>query len=110
MNKDKKYPIEKTDKDWETVLSPEEYKILREKGTEYPFTGKYNDHYEEGTYLCKGCATPLYKSESKFNSHCGWPSYDSAIEGSLELIPSYLYDPFQYKWRGNSSRNCRSGS
>ena len=87
MNKDKKYPIEKTDKDWETVLSPEEYKILREKGTEYPFTGKYNDHYEEGTYLCKGCANPLYKSESKFNSHCGWPSYDSAIEGSLELIP-----------------------
>ena len=86
MSKDKKYPIEKMDKDWETQLSPEEFKVLREKGTEYPFTGKYNNHFEEGTYLCKGCATPLYDSESKFDSHCGWPSYDSAIEGSLELI------------------------
>ena len=86
MSKNKKYLIEKTDKDWKTKLSPEEFKILRQKGTEFPFTGKYNDHYEEGTYLCKGCATPLYKSESKFDSHCGWPSYDSAIEGSLELI------------------------
>ena len=62
------------------------FKILREKGTELPFTGKFNDHFKEGTYVCKGCATPLYKSESKFDSHCGWPSYDSAIEGSLELI------------------------
>ena len=86
MSKNKKYLIEKTDKDWKTKLSPEEFKILRQKGTEFPFTGKYNDHYEEGTYLCKGCATPLYQSESKFDSHCGWPSYDSAIEGSLELI------------------------
>ena len=86
MSKNKKYLIEKTDKDWKTKLSPQEFKILREKGTEFPFTGKYNDHYEEGIYLCKGCATPLYKSESKFDSHCGWPSYDSAIEGSLELI------------------------
>ena len=89
MSKNKKYLIEKTDKDWKTKLSPEEFKILRQKGTEFPFTGKYNDHYEEGTYLCKGCATPLYKSESKFDSHCGWPSYDSAIEGSLELISDY---------------------
>ena len=86
MSKNKKYPIEKTDKDWKTKLRPEEFKILREKGTEFPFSGKYTDQYEKGTYLCKGCATPLFKSESKFDSHCGWPSYDSAIEGSLELI------------------------
>ena len=79
--------MEKTDLYWKTKLNPEEFKILREKGTELPFTGKFNDHFNEGTYVCKGCATPLYKSESKFDSHCGWPSYDSAIEGSLELIP-----------------------
>ena len=78
--------MEKTDLYWKTKLNPEEFKILREKGTELPFTGKFNDHFNEGTYVCKGCAAPLYKSESKFDSHCGWPSYDSAIEGSLELI------------------------
>ena len=87
MSKNRKYKIEKTDKYWKTKLNPDEFKILREKGTELPFTGKFNDHFKEGTYVCKGCATPLYKSESKFDSHCGWPSYDSAIEGSLELIP-----------------------
>ena len=86
MSKNRKYKIEKTDKYWKTKLNPDEFKILREKGTELPFTGKFNDHFNEGTYVCKGCATPLYKSESKFDSHCGWPSYDSAIEGSLELI------------------------
>ena len=79
--------MEKTDLYWKTKLNPEEFKILREKGTELPFTGKFNNHFNEGTYVCKGCNTPLYKSESKFDSHCGWPSYDSAIEGSLELIP-----------------------
>jgi peptide-methionine (R)-S-oxide reductase len=89
MSKNKKYPIEKSEKNWKAELSPEEFKILREKGTEYPFTGQYNDHYEEGTYLCKGCGTPLYKSENKFDSHCGWPSYDKSIEGALEMIPDH---------------------
>lgn len=87
MSKNKKYPFDKTDQAWKAELSPEEFKILRGKGTEYPFTGKYNDHYQEGTYSCKGCGTPLYNSDSKFDSHCGWPSYDHAIEGALELIP-----------------------
>ena len=89
MSKNKKYPIEKSEKNWKAELSPEEFKILREKGTEYPFTGQYNDHYEEGTYLCKGCGTPLYKSENKFDGHCGWPSYDKSIEGALEMIPDH---------------------
>ena len=89
MSKDKKYPIEKSEKKWKAELSPEEFKILREKGTEYPFTGQYNDHYEDGTYLCKGCGTPLYESESKFDSHCGWPSYDKSIEGALDMIPDH---------------------
>ena len=89
MSKNKKYPIDKSKKKWKAELSPEEFIILREKGTEYPFTGKYNNHYEEGTYLCKGCGTPLYESESKFDSHCGWPSYDKSIEGALEMIPDH---------------------
>ena len=89
MSENKKYPIEKTDQEWKTQLSPEEFNILREKGTEYPFTGRYNDHYEKGIYSCKGCGTPLYDSDSKFDSHCGWPSYDKAIEGALEWIPDH---------------------
>ncbi len=89
MSKNKKYPINKSKKKWKAELSPEEFKILREKGTEYPFTGHYNNHYEEGTYLCKGCGSPLYESESKFDSHCGWPSYDKSIEGALEMIPDH---------------------
>tara|TARA_B100001057_G_scaffold273068_1_gene273388 strand:+ start:1790 stop:2200 length:411 start_codon:yes stop_codon:yes gene_type:complete len=89
MSKNKKYPIDKSKKKWKAELSPVEFKILREKGTEYPFTGQYNNHYEEGTYLCKGCGTPLYESESKFDSQCGWPSYDKSIEGALEMIPDH---------------------
>ena len=84
MRNKNNYPLEKSDEDWKSELSDEEYRILRQKGTEYPFTGKFNDHYQEGTYLCKGCDEPLYTSESKFDSHCGWPSYDKAIEGSFQ--------------------------
>ena len=89
MRNKNNYPLEKSDEDWKSELSDEEYRILRQKGTEYPFTGKFNDHYQEGTYLCKGCDEPLYTSESKFDSHCGWPSYDKAIEGSLEEVPDH---------------------
>ena len=64
MSKNNKYPLKKSVKNWKALLSPEEFKILREKGTEYPFSGKYNDHYEEGTYICKGCGTPLYESKN----------------------------------------------
>ena len=81
-NKD--YPIQKTAEEWKASLSPSSYHILREKGTEPPFSGHYNDHYEVGVYHCKGCHAPLYKSENKFDSHCGWPSYDAAIEGAIE--------------------------
>lgn len=89
MSKKNKYPVEKSEKVWKEELTPEEYKILRQKGTEYPFTGKFNDHFERGIYLCKGCGAPLYESDSKFDSHCGWPSYDQSIEGALELLPDH---------------------
>lgn len=86
MSNPKPYPLTKSETEWRKELDAESYRILREKGTEYPFTGKYNDHFESGTYNCKGCNTPLYCSENKFDSSCGWPSYDEALPGALEYI------------------------
>ena len=74
----------KTEKYWEKNLSKKEYQILREGGTEQPYTGKYNNHFEDGVYVCKGCGKPLYKSKSKFDSGCGWPSFDKCIKNSIE--------------------------
>lgn len=82
----KEYPIKKTETEWKEQLSPKEFHILRKKGTERPFTGKFNDHHENGIYTCKGCGQALYDSSSKFDSGCGWPSYDTAIPGAIEFI------------------------
>ena len=75
-----------SDKYWKENLSEESYRILREKGTEPPFSGKYNLHFENGYYLCKACENPLFKSGQKFDSGCGWPSFDDAIKGSVKNI------------------------
>ncbi|MDT0554980.1 peptide-methionine (R)-S-oxide reductase MsrB [Patiriisocius hiemis] len=82
----KKYPIHKTEDDWKKELGEARYKILREKGTERPFTGEYNLTFEDGTYACGACKTPLFKSGSKFESGCGWPSFDESIEGAVEYV------------------------
>src|SRR6202008_129345 len=73
--------INKTEEEWKKILSPEQYYILREKGTEAPYTGKFNMHFEKGKYVCAACGYELFDSGSKFESHCGWPSFDDEIAG-----------------------------
>lgn len=76
------------EKDWKSILDPETYFVTRQKGTERPFTGVYNDHFKEGSYHCKCCDTLLFDSSSKFDSSCGWPSFDKQI--SKEAITFVL--------------------
>lgn len=68
-------------------LTKEEEYVIIHKGTEEPFTGKYNDFWERGTYICKRCGAPLYRSEDKFNPGCGWPSFDDEIPGAVKRVP-----------------------
>ena len=76
----------KSEKEWKTCLSPEEFKILREKGTELPFTGKYYENKKKGMYHCAGCGAKLFSSGTKFESGTGWPSfYDAADKKNVEL-------------------------
>jgi peptide-methionine (R)-S-oxide reductase len=70
--------------DFKTKLTPEEYKVLRERGTEIPFTGEYVNEKADGTYACKVCRNPLFSSEAKFDSGTGWPSFDDALPGAIE--------------------------
>ncbi|NNM22695.1 MAG: peptide-methionine (R)-S-oxide reductase MsrB [Flavobacteriaceae bacterium] len=81
-----KYPIHKTEEEWLSELGEERYRILRQKGTERPFTGTYNLTFDKGSYQCGACSTPLFKSDSKFESGCGWPSFDEAIDGAVEYV------------------------
>jgi peptide methionine sulfoxide reductase msrA/msrB len=75
-----KFPIQKTEEQWKQQLTDDQYYILREKGTERAFTSKFYMHKEDGNYSCAGCGTVLFNSESKFDAHCGWPSFDKEIE------------------------------
>jgi len=68
-------------------LTEEEKRVILYKGTEYPHTGKYVNHKEKGVYVCKQCNLPLYRSTDKFDSHCGWPSFDDEIEGAVKHLP-----------------------
>ncbi|KAI3770081.1 hypothetical protein L6452_01202 [Arctium lappa] len=79
--------VQKSEEEWRAVLSPEQFRILRQKGTEYPGTGQYDKFYEEGVYSCAGCGTPLYKSTTKFNSGCGWPAFYEGLPGAINRHP-----------------------
>jgi peptide-methionine (R)-S-oxide reductase len=84
-NMENKEPkVIKTEDEWKKILTPEQYYILREKGTDRPGDYGYTNHFEKGTYFCTACNAQLFESNSKFQSHCGWPSFDDAIKGAVE--------------------------
>lgn len=79
----------KSNSDWKQLLTPMQYRVLREAGTERPFTSEYNDFWEEGVYVCAACETPLYESKHKFEASCGWPSFDKSIEENIDTDVDY---------------------
>jgi peptide-methionine (R)-S-oxide reductase len=81
------YPVQKSEEEWRTELGSEEYRVLRQAGTERPFTGEYTDTKTVGVYSCRACGAELFTSDAKFDSHCGWPSFYQPQEGdAVELI------------------------
>lgn len=88
----KKYEVSRTEEEWKKILSDQEYHILREKGTERAWTGKFNKHKEEGVYTCAGCGHELFPSKTKFESGSGWPSFFEPVEeGSVDIEKDYSH-------------------
>lgn len=84
--------VQKSEEEWKRILSGEQYRILRLKGTERAFTGKYDKHFAKGIYYCAGCQTPLFRSDTKFDSGCGWPAFFEAIDRNhIKVAPDYSH-------------------
>ena len=82
-NDDKDYKVKRTDAEWRAQLDPMQFEVARKAATERPFSGKFWDHWSEGNYNCVGCGTPLFKSDTKFDAGCGWPSYFEPINSAV---------------------------
>jgi peptide-methionine (R)-S-oxide reductase len=80
------FPVQKTDEQWRSELTPEEYAVLRQAGTERPWTGEYNETKDIGIYSCRACGADLFESETKFDSHCGWPSFYAPKESDAVVL------------------------
>lgn len=87
--KEESFPVSKTDAEWKEQLTEKQYYVLRKAGTERPFSSPLNKNYEAGVYHCAACNTPLFKSEHKFDSGTGWPSFDREIEGNVAFSTDY---------------------
>ena len=81
-----KLEINRTEEEWKKILTPEQYYVLREKGTDRPFSGKFYMHKEKGMYKCAACGNELFTSDMKFDSNCGWPSFDDEFAGAVERV------------------------
>jgi peptide-methionine (R)-S-oxide reductase len=100
------YRVQKSDAEWQEQLTPQEYAVLRQAGTERPFTGEYVDTKTEGVYRCRACGVELFRSDTKFDSHCGWPSfYDPADSDAVELLTDRSFGMTRTEVR---CKNCGS--
>lgn len=83
--------LTRSDVDWQDTLTPEQYEVMRKKGTERPHTGKYVDFFEKGVYQCAACGKPLFDSSAKFKCSCGWPSFDKALPGAIQIHKDFSH-------------------
>ena len=103
---DKDRKVKKTDAEWRAQLDPMQFEVARKAATERPFSGKYWDHWGDGNYNCVGCGTPLFKSDTKFDAGCGWPSYFEPVNsGVVERIVDKTHGMVRVEVRCN---NCGS--
>ncbi|MBK7723482.1 MAG: peptide-methionine (R)-S-oxide reductase MsrB [Austwickia sp.] len=80
------YPVQRTEEQWRDLLTPAEYQVLRQGGTEAPHVGRYTETSQPGTYACRACGVELFSSDTKFASHCGWPSFFRPADGAVEYV------------------------
>ena len=100
------YRVQKSDAEWREQLTPEEYAVLRQAGTERPHTGEYVETKTRGVYRCRACGAELFRSDTKFDSHCGWPSfYDPADSDAVELLTDRSFGMTRIEVR---CKNCGS--